>query len=223
MLRRGIAGKAIENFDLTVRAIGDRLRASSSRFCARLSNHRWPAASDHFALGMRASLEMRSSERNGVGFRASAFKPAGGTPAGNSSDYGCVGDILPVAIWRVLAAALLVAACLGARPLAATPVPQGNTPATVRVGGDVKPPLKTKTVAPVYPPIAVAAHTEGVVILEATIGTDGKVKDVKVVRSIKTLDDAAMDAVRRWEFKPTVIDGKPVQVIMTIPVNFTLP
>src|SRR5579862_3433310 len=118
MLRRRIAGKAIENFDLTVRVIDDRLRASSSRFCARLSNHRWPAALDQFALGMCALLEMRSSERNGDGFRASAFKPAGGTPASNSRDYGYVGNILPVAIWRVLAAALLVAVSLGARPLA---------------------------------------------------------------------------------------------------------
>jgi protein TonB len=95
-------------------------------------------------------------------------------------------------------------------------------PQTVRVGGDVRPPLKVKNVDPVYPKLAVSGKVQGVVILEATIGTDGKVKDVKVVKSLKLLDDAAVAAVKEWEYKPTVINGRPVQVIMTIPVNFTL-
>ncbi len=95
-------------------------------------------------------------------------------------------------------------------------------PQTVRVGGDVRPPLKVKNVDPVYPKLAVSGKVQGVVILEATIGTDGKVKDVKVVKSVKLLDDAAVAAVKEWEYKPTVINGRPVQVIMTIPVNFTL-
>jgi len=97
-----------------------------------------------------------------------------------------------------------------------------DSPQTVRVGGDVKPPLKVKNVDPVYPRLALSGKIQGVVILEATIGTDGKVKDVKVVKSLKLLDDAAVTAVREWEYKPTVINGHPVQVIMTIPVNFTL-
>jgi protein TonB len=95
-------------------------------------------------------------------------------------------------------------------------------PQTVHVGGDVKPPTKTKNVAPVYPPLAAQAGVQGVVILEVTIGTDGKVKDAKVVKSLKLLDDAAVTAVKGWEFKPTVIDGHPVQVIMVVPINFTL-
>jgi protein TonB len=82
--------------------------------------------------------------------------------------------------------------------------------------------VKTKNVAPVYPQIAITSHTQGVVILDATIGTDGRVKDTKILRSIKQLDDAAVSAVRAWEYKPTLVNGKPVQVIMTIPVNFTL-
>ena len=59
-------------------------------------------------------------------------------------------------------------------------------------------------------------------IVEATIGVDGKVKDVKVIRSVKVLESAAVDAVRNWVFKPTAVNGQPVQVIMTIPINFTL-
>lgn len=222
MSHRRVTETAIENFDLTLRMIGDRLRASSSRFCAQLGDHQWPA-SHRFVFAMRACRKLRGSDGGGVGFRARGRNPARGELA---SDFGYVRKIAPVTV-RLALAALFVAVSLSAGPLTAAAAPQGSnksdsTPATVRVGGDVKPPLKTKNVAPVYPPIAVAAHTEGVVILEATIGTDGKVKDVKVVRSIKQLDDAAIDAVRRWEFKPTVIDGKPVQVIMTIPVNFTL-
>jgi TonB family protein len=128
---------------------------------------------------------------------------------------------------RKFKAVAFAAAALAASVLYAGALPQGSSksdpaPQTVRVGGDVKPPLKTKTVPPVYPSGAVQAKIQGVVIVDATVGTDGKVKDVKVIRSIKMLDDAAVAAVRQWEFKPTAIDNHPVQVITTIPVNFTL-
>ena len=124
-------------------------------------------------------------------------------------------------------AVLLIAASLASGPLSATPTPQAggktdSSPRTVRVGGDIKPPAKVRGSAPIYPPVAKQARAQGVVILEATIGTEGKVKDVKVVRSAKLFDDAAIAAVRTWEYKPTMVDGQPVQVILTIPVNFTL-
>jgi hypothetical protein len=51
---------------------------------------------------------------------------------------------------------------------------------------------------------------------------DGKVADAKVLRSIPLLDSAALDAVRQWEFTPTLLNGVPVPVIMTVTVNFTL-
>jgi protein TonB len=95
-------------------------------------------------------------------------------------------------------------------------------PQTVRVGGDVKPPQKTRDVKPAYPQYAVDHRTQGVVIMDVTIGTDGKVKDEKVVRGLPYLTDAAFACVRAWEFKPTMVDGHPVQVIMTIPINFVL-
>ncbi len=121
---------------------------------------------------------------------------------------------------------LVFAAVLGSVPLFARPLPQNgkgdSSPRTVRVGGDIKPPVKVRGSAPVYPTIAKQTRVQGVVILEATIGTEGKVKDVKVVRSSKVFDDAAVSAVRTWEYKPTMVDGQPVQVIVTIPVNFTL-
>ena len=95
-------------------------------------------------------------------------------------------------------------------------------PAPVRVGGNIKPPTKTKDVRPVYPAIAQSARVQGVVIVEATIGPDGRVAEAKVLRSIPLLDAAALDAVRQWQFTPTLLNGQAVPVIMTVTVNFTL-
>jgi len=92
----------------------------------------------------------------------------------------------------------------------------------VRVGGDIKAPRKIKNVAPVYPPDARAAGRQGVVILELWIDEDGWVKDAKVIRSVEMLDDAARDAALQWEFTPTLLNGVPIPVIMTVTVNFSL-
>ena len=66
-----------------------------------------------------------------------------------------------------------------------------------------------KNVNPVYPPIAQSARVQGIVIIEATIGPDGRVKDAKVLRSIPLLDQAALDAVKQWQFTPTLLNGVP--------------
>ena len=81
---------------------------------------------------------------------------------------------------------------------------------------------KVKDVQPTYPPIAQSARVQGVVILEATIGPDGRVQDVRVLRSIPLLDAAAIEAVRQWVYTPTLLNNVPVPVIMTVTVNFTL-
>jgi TonB family protein len=95
--------------------------------------------------------------------------------------------------------------------------------APVRVGGNIKVPTKVRDVKPIYPPEAQTAGIQGVVILETTIGVDGRVADAKVLRSIQLLDQPAIDAVRGWEFTPTYLNGVPVPVIMTVTVNFSLP
>jgi TonB family protein len=97
-----------------------------------------------------------------------------------------------------------------------------DSAAPVRVGGNIPPPQKTLDVRPVYPQEAKDAGIQGVVVLEATIGPDGKVTGAKVLRSIPELDQAALDAVRQWEFTTTQVNGAPVPVIMTVTVNFTL-
>jgi protein TonB len=90
------------------------------------------------------------------------------------------------------------------------------------VGGNIRPPEKVRDVSPIYPPIAQSARVQGIVIVEAIIGPDGRVTDVRVLRGIALLNAAAMDAVRQWEFTPTLLNGIPVPVIMTVTVNFTL-
>jgi TonB family protein len=108
------------------------------------------------------------------------------------------------------------------------PPPPGMAPAfpsamaPVRVGGNIKTPTKVRDVRPAYPLEAQAARIQGVVIIEATIDTDGRVYDAKVLRSIPLLDEPALDAVRQWEFTPTEVNGVRVPVIMTVTVNFAL-
>jgi TonB family protein len=94
--------------------------------------------------------------------------------------------------------------------------------APVRVGGDIKAPRKIKDVAPLYPEDAKKAGVSGVVILEATVDGEGNVTDARVLRSAPMFDDAALAAVRQWKYEPTLLNGAPVPVLMTITVNFQL-
>jgi TonB family protein len=90
----------------------------------------------------------------------------------------------------------------------------------VRVGGNVRPPVKLVDVPPVRPETADRAGVRGIVIVEVTIDVDGTVKDARVLRSIPLLDAAALEAVRQWRYEPTTIGGNPVPVIMTVTVAF---
>jgi len=92
----------------------------------------------------------------------------------------------------------------------------------VRATGEIKGPKLIKKVEPVYPEEARKAGIEGIVILEATANKEGLVEDVKVLRSIPALDDAAIEAVKKWEYEPMIIDGEPHSVIFTITCNFKL-
>jgi TonB family protein len=85
-----------------------------------------------------------------------------------------------------------------------------------------KAPKQIKDVRPDYPAVAQNARVEGIVILDAVIDVLGNVKDVKIIRSIPLLDDAAIDAVKQWKYEPPLVDGKPTEVVMTVTVNFSL-
>jgi protein TonB len=98
----------------------------------------------------------------------------------------------------------------------------GLPPVAVRVGGQIKEPKRLAGESPVYPDIAKQARVQGIVILEATISPQGRVVEVKVLRGIPLLDQAAIDAVQTWVYTPTLLNGVPVPVIMTVTVNFKL-
>ena len=146
--------------------------------------------------------------------RDTPAEPAGPVPVGPSTDglIGPVGDS--------------VTDGFGTQSLVPQPPPPPVEPppaaALVRVGGAVREPKKIADVRPVYPPIALAARVEGMVILEAVINERGVVERVKVLRSVPLLDGAAVDAVQKWRYTPTLLNGSPVSVLMTITLHFTL-
>jgi protein TonB len=104
----------------------------------------------------------------------------------------------------------------------AEPAPPPPPPAPVRAGHDIQAPVKIVHVAPSYPVIALSARVQGTVILDAIIGTSGRVESVRVLRSIPLLDEAALGAVRQWVFVPSRINGRLVPVALTVTVTFRL-
>jgi TonB family protein len=101
---------------------------------------------------------------------------------------------------------------------------QAGAAAPVRVGGNVRPPRKLRDVRPVYPETLREAGVEGIVSLEAVIGKDGATASVRALsaRVHPELAKAAIDAVRQWRFDPTLLNGQPVDVVMTVSVEFRL-
>ncbi len=97
-----------------------------------------------------------------------------------------------------------------------------STPTARRVGGAIAAPRKLVDVPPVYPPEAVAARITGTVTIEAVIDAGGNVTSARVLKGVPMLDDAALAAVRQWKYTPTVVDGTPVSVIMTVTSTFSL-
>jgi protein TonB len=100
------------------------------------------------------------------------------------------------------------------------PAPVSREP--VRVGGELKAPALVKRVEPEYPLLAVRAQVQGVVILEAVVDREGRVEDVRVLRSIPLLERAAIDAVRQWRYSPLLLNGKPERFVLTVTVSFSL-
>lgn len=97
----------------------------------------------------------------------------------------------------------------------------GNAP--LRVGGDVKAPVVINRVEPMYPEEARKARITGIVIVEATIDRNGVVKNATVLKPLPFgLDQAALDAVRQWTFKPGTLNGEPVDVFFNLTINFKL-
>jgi TonB family protein len=93
----------------------------------------------------------------------------------------------------------------------------------LRVGGNIPEPIKIRNVSPVYPPEAQQARLQGSVIIEAVIDAEGNVADTKVLHAVEpSLGAAALDAVRQWKYKPTLLNGVPVPIIMIVTVKFVM-
>jgi len=92
----------------------------------------------------------------------------------------------------------------------------------VRVGGDVQQANLISQVKPKYPDLAKKARIQGAVVLEAVIGRGGNIVDLKVIKGHPLLVPEALEAVKQWRYRPTLLNREPVEVLTTITVNFSL-
>lgn len=98
-----------------------------------------------------------------------------------------------------------------------------NAPATrIRVGGQVQSAKLVRRVEPVYPPRAAEARIQGTVRFEVILGRDGKVANLRLVSGHPLLIEPATDALRQWEYSPTLLNGAPVEVATTVDIVFSL-
>jgi protein TonB len=111
----------------------------------------------------------------------------------------------------------VVGAIVGGLPQKAAPPAK-----VVRVGGQLVAPERVRYVQPVYPQVAVASHISAIVILEAEVDIRGIVKTVGVLRGHPLFDDAAVEAVKQWRYKPLLLNGEPTAFILTVTVAFNL-
>jgi protein TonB len=105
----------------------------------------------------------------------------------------------------------------------APPPPEPEGPIRFVVGGNITEPVKISAPSPLYPEAARRARITGAVILECTIDKAGRVNEVKILRGLPLgLTEAAVDAVKKWRFKPSTLNGKPVEVLYVLTVRFNL-
>ena len=121
----------------------------------------------------------------------------------------------------------VIGGIIGAMPNAAPPPPvkdasKSATPQRIRVGGNVQQANLIRKVQPIYPPLAKQARIQGTVKFTAIIGKDGTIQNLQLVTGHPLLVEAARQAVSQWQYKPTLLNGEPVEVVTQIDVNFTL-
>jgi TonB family protein len=104
------------------------------------------------------------------------------------------------------------------------PVPSSGSPQRIRIGGNVQATKLISQMKPIYPENAQRQGIEGTVLLHAVIAMDGSLLSVGVMNTLADADlaNAAVDAVKQWRYEPTLLNGKPIEVVTTITVNFRL-
>jgi protein TonB len=114
----------------------------------------------------------------------------------------------------------VVGGVVGGLPSLLPPPPPPTN--VVRVGGDIKAPKLARLVHPEYPKLAAQARVTGLVLIEARVGVDGVVKEAHVLRGHPLLDAAALEAVRQWRYVPLLLNGVPMEFILTVNVKFAI-
>jgi len=102
------------------------------------------------------------------------------------------------------------------------PPPPPATPSRIKVGGAVEAASLVKQVKPEYPPVAKTAHVSGTVVLHAIIAKDGSIEKLEYVSGPPLLMASAMSAVKEWKYRPTMLNGQPVEVDTTVQVVFSM-
>ena len=95
-------------------------------------------------------------------------------------------------------------------------------PRAVRVGGHIKAPQLMKKVDPVYPVLAKEARVSALIILETTVDTTGRVRDVTILRGAPLFDEVVIDAVRQWVYRPLLLNGVPTPFVLTVTLKFSI-
>jgi len=118
----------------------------------------------------------------------------------------------------------VVGGVVGGLPEAPPPPPPPPAPrGPVRIGGQIKQPELVRRIEPEYPPLAVKAHIQGVVIMEAIVNEEGAVQNVRLLRSANPLlDREAEIALKQWRYSPLVLNGIRVPFILTVTLSFHL-
>lgn len=88
------------------------------------------------------------------------------------------------------------------------------------IGSEVAQANLINQVKPVYPPLARSARVQGSVVLQVTIDKQGVITNLGVVSGHPLLDEAAVEAVRQWKYRPMLLNGQPIEVVTTVTVNF---
>jgi TonB family protein len=107
-------------------------------------------------------------------------------------------------------------------PPIAPPTSSGMRRAPLRVGGNIKAPQPLYTPYPPYPVLARQARIQGDVLISAVIDATGSIVEMKVISGQALLLPAALEAVSRWKYQPTILNGEPVAVELIVTVHFRL-
>lgn len=133
-----------------------------------------------------------------------------------------IGNAATTAVAGPPLSSLLPEIAIAPPPVRTAAVSSTPPPAAVHVGGGVQAAKLIFGPKPAYPPLARITHTQGTVRIQAIIARDGSIGHLQVLSGPPLLIAVALEAVQRWRYQPTLLNGQPVEVVTEIDVSFTL-